>query len=240
MKFPLSFISEERLFSICESIVKPGLCAIKKSEDDFNSNIVDPFSALFDSAISGISLSEWLKREKARQIQKTLQNAIGTFHQKVLGSVNGWEDLGIGDIVDLRSKERKILAEVKNKWNTTKGNHKVRIYDDIENILKKTEYKGYTGYYVAILSKTSIDAPFTPSDNEKKCRRCKNDSIREIDGASFYSLVTEDEFALKKLYEVLPSVLSKVLNDEKILNYKNDSIFRDLAENSIGLMLNKK
>lgn len=240
MKYSLDFISEERLTLICKNIVETGLYAIEKSEEDFNSNIVDPFSALFDSAISRISLSEWRKREKSRQMQKTLQNAIGTFHQQVLGSIDGWEDLGIGEIVDLRSSNRKILAEIKNKWNTTKGNHKVRIYDDIKNLLKRSEYVGYTGYYVAILSKTCLDIPFTPSDNEKKCKRPENTSIREIDGASFYALATGDKYALKKLYNILPYILTNILDNKDILEYKKDPIFDDLAKNSIELMLKEK
>lgn len=146
MKFCLNFISEERLTCICQEIVDTGISAIKNSEATFHDNIVDPFSAIFDSAISGISLSEWIEREKARQMQKTLQNCIGSFHQKVLGSICGWEDLGTGGIVDIKNEKSKIIAEVKNKWNTTKGNHKVRIYDDINNLLKQPMHRGFTGY----------------------------------------------------------------------------------------------
>ena len=119
MKFDLHFITEEKLTAICADIVKKGQSAIVNSDEKLFENIVDPFSALFDSAISGITLSEWIKREKTRQMQKTLQNAIGTFHQNVIGSIDGWEDLGTGNVVDLRCQSKKILAEVKNKWNTT-------------------------------------------------------------------------------------------------------------------------
>lgn len=83
MSFNLSFISEKKLTEICSDIIQIGQAAIENSESKFDDNIVDPFSALFDSAISGISLSEWCEREKARQMQKTLQNAIGSFHHSV-------------------------------------------------------------------------------------------------------------------------------------------------------------
>ena len=94
MKFDLHFITEEKLTEICADIVKKGQSAIENSDEKLFDNIVDPFSALFDSAISGITLSEWIKREKTRQMQKTLQNAIGTFHQNVIGSIDDgkiWE-----------------------------------------------------------------------------------------------------------------------------------------------------
>lgn len=40
------------------------------TEDNIFNNIIDPFSAVFDSQRQGIVPSEWLQQEKARQIQK--------------------------------------------------------------------------------------------------------------------------------------------------------------------------
>ncbi len=237
MKYNLDFISEVRLTEICKAIINIGNVAIDKSTNDFNKNIVDPFSAIFDSAISGITLSEWIEREKTRKAQKTLQNAIGFFHQQVLGSVQGWKDLGTGSVVDLCCSEKKIIAEIKNKWNTTKGNHKVRVYDDIARLLKTSDFNGYTGYYVAVLSKKAKNIPFTPSDNENAgLQRPENDNIREIDGASFYALATGNKDALKNLYITLPLILGKLLNCKMVYNYAEDPIFTSLAENSISLM----
>lgn len=236
MKFNLTFISEEKLTEICADIVEKGQSAISNSNERLFENVIDPFSALFDSAISGISLSDWIRREKTRQMQKTLQNAIGGFHQNVIGSINGWQNLGTGKVLDLKCDSKKILAEVKNKWNTTKGNHKVRIYDDLKKLLGKPQFKGYKGYYVAILSKTKINAPFTPSDNETGTRRPMNPNIREVDGATFYDIATGEKDSLKNLYNVLPQILSNILGNKEILKYSEDPIFKLLSENSLDLM----
>lgn len=236
MKFNLTFISEEKLTEICADIVAKGQAAIANSEEKLFDNVIDPFSALFDSAISGISLSEWIDRERTRQVQKTLQNEIGNFHQKVIGSIKGWEDLATGNVVDLKFDSKKIFAEVKNKWNTTKGNHKVRVYDDIKKFLAKPQFKGYTGYYVAILSKAKINAPFTPPDNETGTRRPMNPKIREVDGATFYEIATGEKDSLKNLYNVLPQILSNILGNKEILKYSEDPIFKLLSENSLDLM----
>jgi hypothetical protein len=46
--------------------------------------------------LQGIPLSSWVRQEKVRQSQKTLQNCIGNFHQSIIASFDGWEDLGTG------------------------------------------------------------------------------------------------------------------------------------------------
>jgi hypothetical protein len=224
----LKFIKKEKLFFLCKRIVDVLQKSANSKEIQLYKNIVDPFSALFDASYQGISLSQWLELEKTRQIQKTFQNEIGSFHQQILGSIDGWEDLEKGNIVDIRNNKRKIIAEIKNKFNTTKGNHKIAIYDDL-NLLLNNEYKGYTAYYVSILTKKRINKTFIPSDNKTKQKRPENKNIIEIDGKSFYTIVTGDNNALYKLYKIIPEVLSEILNkdNKKIIS---DPLFDKLFE----------
>jgi hypothetical protein len=106
--------------------------------------------------------------------------------------------------------EKKIIAEVKNKHNTTKGSDKVRIYDGLQGLLGKKEYWGYTAYYVEIIPKKPerIDQLFTPSDNTTRARRIGNESIRQVDGATFYTIATGKKNALRELYFALPIVVA--------------------------------
>jgi len=138
-----------------------------------------------------------------------MQNAIGDFHQEVLGSVHGWKNLGVGGGLDVENEEKNIIAEIKNKFNTTKGNHKVEIYDAIKSKLKMPKYAGYVGYYVEVIprSKKKYNKPFTPPDNKTKKRRPVKNIIRVIDGVSFYEMATGRKNALQELFEVLPKVL---------------------------------
>ena len=78
------------------------------------------------------------------------------------GSIPGWKNLGTGGGLDILNKRKKIIAEIKNKHNTTKGNHKIEIYDAIKAKLKLVEYSGYTGYLVEIIpkGKKKYDKPF--------------------------------------------------------------------------------
>lgn len=220
----LPFVEDDAI-ELCVRVVLDKATAARASkEKDVFKNVVDPFSAVFDASVQGISLASWLEQEKSRQAQKTMQNAVGEFHQQVIGSVKGWESLPVGGIIDIRSAGKKVIAEVKNKYNTTKGIDRVGYYDSFERLLVQ-EYKGFTAYYVEIIPKNKkmYNDPFTPSDNESSQRRIANEKIRIIDGKSFYHMVTGDINALEKLYKALPSVIQKVTG--KPASVLKDSLF---------------
>ena len=202
----------------------------KAKEKNIYKNVLDPFSSMIEASINNLDYKNWLKAETARQHQKTLQNEIGNLHQKLLGNIIGVEDLGVGGVVDIVCHQKKILAEIKNKHNTTKGNHKVAIYDDIATLLSKPEYKGYTGYYVEIIPKkpNQFNIPFTPSDNTTKTNRSERADIRKIDGKSFYELLTDDKNAIYDMYDKM----SQILVDK--LRLKTSNQFVDLLYKAYG------
>lgn len=226
----LPFISNKNLYNHVKEVIDIAQQASDLAVKNLYSNVVDPFSAIFDALRQEITLIDWIEQETARQIQKTMQNALGDFHQAIIGSMNGWEDLSVGHVVDVRNVKRKIIAEVKNKYNTTKGSDKKSIYDNINSQLM-TVCKGFTGYYVEIIpkSKRSYNKVFTPSDNITQQQRPVNESIRVIDGKSFYALASGHQEALKMLYTVLPKVISDILGvDHK--NVTKDALFMELFD----------
>lgn len=208
------------------------------SETDLRKNTLDVFSATLESVIKGISFDEWLEQEKKRQIQKTLQNQVGELHQKILGTLTGVQDLGVGGVVDIECQEKLLIAEIKNKHNTTKGNHKIAIYDDFQTVLA-TKPINTTAYYVEILPKNGkkYNREFTPSDNRTSQQRPPNQYIRQIDGQSFYELLTGNPNALRELYVLLAQVASEILSEEfnLTLNYQdyiNEAEFNIIYGNS--------
>lgn len=207
----LNWITDHDLSSAVQNILLIAKNAKMESTKNFGKNVVDPFSAIFEMAGFGMSYNEWVINEEARQAQKTLQNFIGEFHQIILGSCTGWTDLKVGNIIDLYSAENKIIAEVKNKFNTVSGGKLAELYWSLETaVMNKTSiYKNYTAYYVSIIPKKSgrYNKPFTPSDKEKGQKCPENILVREIDGASFYTLVTGEVDALENLFDVLPEVI---------------------------------
>lgn len=207
----LSFISDEALTHAVKHLLATAAEAQKKATKDFSRNVIDPFALLFEMSGFHVDQDTWTVGEKRRQAQKTLQNQVGTFHQKILGAVDGWNDLETGSVVDVVSTERKIIAEIKNKYNTVKGSDKVKVYDQLDTCVmtKGHQYKDFTAYYVEILpkSRARYDKAFVPPDNTKGKPRSANPLIRQIDGYSFYALATGVPDALEQLFTVLPDVV---------------------------------
>lgn len=194
---------------------------------DIHKNTLDPFSAFLESSFSEVSFDEWVLKEKQRQAQKTFQNAIGDFHQMVIGSCYGWKDLGIAGILDVCSSKKKILAEIKNKHNTMNSGSSVEVYNKLASMLSMPEYRDYQGYCVKIIpkSKKGISIKeFAPSDSKNKGSCPKNPRILETDGRTFYSLVTDQENAIEMLFNSLPKVIESIrgkkLKEEEFKKFK--------------------
>lgn len=181
----------------------------------FGRNVVDPFSMLFEMAGFDMSYREWELAETQRQAQKTLQNHVGELHQKLIGAIPGWSDLSTGSIIDVVNLEKRVIAEVKNKYNTIKGSDQVKLYDQLYSLVKDKgqQYRGYTAYYVKIIPRKAarFDKPFTPSDSKNSGKRQADEQVREIDGYSFYELATGRTSALALLHEDLIEVTGELL-----------------------------
>jgi len=117
----LNWISNKDLETAVNHLIEKAKEARHRASTKFGKNIIDPFAALFE--ISGFELNYdlWAKNETNRQAQKTLQNHIGELHQIIIGSCEGWQNMKTGNVIDLISHEKKIIAEVKNKYNTISG-----------------------------------------------------------------------------------------------------------------------
>lgn len=204
----LPFLPNQTMRSAVCDLQKVANSARIKAEKDGGRNVIDPFTALFQMQLLQIDPEEWPVTEQKRQIEKSLQNEIGNFHQKILGGIEGWQNMFTGSVVDLVCHERRIVAEVKNKHNTIKASDQAGLYDKLHDLVRKKgqEFAGYTAYYVEIIPKKPerYDLPFTPSDNTTGTRKSEDPLIRRIDGASFYALATGHDDALRQLFHALP------------------------------------
>ena len=203
--------NKDNIKDVLRPIVKK-VVELNNKKIDLGKNTLDIFSAVIESSIKGLTIQEWEYQEEQRQKQKTLQNQIGEKKKKILGTIHGVEDLGVGSVIDL--KGNGWIAEVKNKHNTTKGNHKVAVYEDLKSQLGNDE--NTIAYYVEILPKNgkSYDEPFVPSDNKKHSTLPKDERIRRIDGKTFYAKVTGNPNALRELYAMLPVAIAEIMEED--------------------------
>ncbi len=223
------FISDDKLIDAVGKVVKKAKVVISKVDNNLDRNMLDPFLALFSQISKGGTYAEWIESEKVRQINKGLEQAIGEFHESIIGGIDGWEKLLIGERGDVRCEKLKIVAEIKNKFNTVTGQHLPKIYDELKLALEQKENKGFKAYYVPIIAKKSNHVKtFIPSDSHAKGkdkRRPEDERIIEMSGFLFYDLATGHNDALFSLYKALPGIMrdkfgfaSKEFDKEEVLN----------------------
>jgi hypothetical protein len=218
----LSWITDQNLSDCVRVVLLKGFDGIDKAQKDFYRNGVDPFSATFDAACNNMNIDEWIISERRRQSQKTLQNAIGHFHQRVLSNVDGWI-IPDENFIDLVNENQRIVVELKNKHNTVKKSDLKGVYDELQEAVmhKTSRYRGFTAYYITIIpsSHQCFNRPFAPADNATKTLKNENSLIREMDGYSFYALATAYDTALADLYGVLPVIIKTVLAEQRFQQY---------------------
>ncbi|GET36237.1 Eco47II family restriction endonuclease [Microseira wollei] len=204
----LPYISDDDLESAVQSVVNC-IFQVQAERSDIYRNVIYPFSAIFDGVVNRIILDDLLLKETVRQEQKTVQNAIGEFHQKILGSIPGWQNLGTGQLIDVCNPITKIIAYIKNKHNTVKGSDRTSIYENLLYAMPTPTYQDFTAYYVEIIPKKArknliYNRPFTRIYNNTKKRRYPNLKRLIINRKKFYYR------SLSMLFEILPDAISKV------------------------------
>ena len=224
----MPYISDDLLLVYVKEVL--AAAKVADTNENIHKNVIDPFSALFDAMRQDIPLDKWLAQEKMRQTQKSLQNALGDFHHKVIGHMPGWEYLATGGGYDVKCVSKKIIAEIKNKFNTMNSGKSLEVYDTLSKYLDYDRtHKNYTAYIVHIVPRApeGYDRPFVPSD--RGTQRRERGDIRVIDGRSFYEKATGNANALRNLYLRLPDILAKITGShpEKTLN---SPTFKELFE----------
>lgn len=157
------------------------------------------------------------------QAEKGLTNALGVFHQEVIAHVKGWEDPQTSQDFDLINHEKRIVVEMKNKYNTLNAEGQKNCFTKLSNAVsnKHSSFYQYTAYCVNIVPKKARigTIPFVVKDNATDSH-LRNGKVFLIDGHSFYALATGVPSALRELLDVL----SKVLRDMKLSTIDKDSL----------------
>src|SRR3989344_2954336 len=203
----VDFVSDEHILEcvkyVCLGYVEArGTITIK----DLKNNGIDPFKTIFDISNKNMTFNSWLKQEEERQMDKTLNNKIGEFHQLLLGGVKYWEDLGIGDEskLDIIKSDKSIVLELKNKENTVNSDSKDKVRDKLEKFIKN--HPKSVAYWAYIINKKN-------SSGEKIWiyKKRKDKRIRRIWGSKVYETITGDPQALKDTWIALPIAIKDLL-----------------------------
>lgn len=229
----LNFISDEDFRKhIRETILQYGEKLQPYDLKKFNGNLIDPIKFLFDKNIYGISWEELIKSEIFRQRDKSNDNSIGYFHQKIFQYIDGctvpksgWDvvfqkDGGIeldGD------KVRKIYVEMKNKHNTMNSAASAKIYMKMQAQLLRDD--NCACFLVEVIAKKSQNIPWIISlDGQRQ----KHRRIRRVSIDEFYKIVTGEEDSFYKLCMALPAEIKALLEDVDNMKTPKDTVFDEL------------
>lgn len=233
------FISDETLINKLEILKNTMYQGISEVERTYERNIIDPFLNLFDKLFFKIEdNTTWKKTEFSRQLNKKLGNLLGEFHQNLLCSLNGCTRPPSG--VDFICKDKKIVAEIKNKHNTFNADSKTMSFDKIKNELKKKNRKNFKGYFVIIIPKNSKDfcKQFVVTSNKKNKThyRKPQNNIYTINGEYFYEKITGSKNILKSIFFRIPNLLKKIDIKNKVIYEKieKDKDFSNYLFKALG------
>lgn len=150
------FISDEHLLNCIDSLHKSYEKAKNNvSKKSLYSNKIDTFKLTFDANFNGISEEDLIKSEVLRQIDKSINNSIGTFHEQILGGINGYE---IGNLsgFDIKAKDDSLFADIKNKHNTMNSSSAEALFQKLARYAD--DYKKAKCYWVQILAKNNVSS----------------------------------------------------------------------------------
>ena len=232
--WPLSFISENDFLKHVEATIQHYGDKLKPYDlKKFNSNIIDPVKLIFDKTVYKFSWEEIVKNEIFRQRDKSNNNDIGYFHQRIFQYIanckvptNGWDvvfsknqgiDISDGDIVS------RVFIEMKNKHNTMNSASSGKTYIKMQSQLLTDD--DCACFLVEAIAKQSQNITWAVSvDGQKQ----KHRRIRRVSMDQFYALVTGQEDAFYQMCMVLPKVIEKVVSESAATAIPKDSVIEEL------------
>tara|TARA_B110000503_G_scaffold61825_1_gene98048 strand:+ start:5077 stop:5841 length:765 start_codon:yes stop_codon:yes gene_type:complete len=212
----LNFISDEHLLSCIENLHKSYLKAkANVSKKKFYKNKIDTIKLTFDAKFNNLDEETLIKTEINRQIDKSINNSIGTFHEEILDGIEGFE-MGNLSGFDIKATDNTLFADIKNKHNTMNSSSAESLFQKLANYADT--YKKAKCYWVQVLAKNSFNEKWYGEINGKEYSHSR---VYKISGDQFYELLSGKENALFELYQVLPQAISDYLNKQE--NEKNQS-----------------
>jgi hypothetical protein len=247
MTWRLSFISEENFIKhVKATIDKYGEKLDSFDIVRFNKNIIDPIKMIFDKTVYQSTWEEIVSNEIFRQRDKSNNNDIGYFHQRIFqyisnchvpdnGKEGGWDVIfqkedGIvlpeGDVV------HTVYVEMKNKHNTMNSSAAGKTYIKMQSQLLDDD--DCACFLVEAIAKKSQNIKWATTVDGKSVSHKK---IRRVSLDQFYALVTGQKDAFFQMCMELPRVIEKVVAEGgEDVKVPHDTVLQELRTiaNQVG------
>lgn len=235
----VNFVSDEHLIKCVETLYQAYERAKSKiTKKKFYKNKIDTIKLTFDSKFNELSEEELIKAEISRQIDKSVNNAIGSFHEQILGGIEGYE---IGNLsgFDIKAQDNSLFADIKNKHNTMNSSSSESLFQKLSRYADDYRLENAKCYWVQILATKSFNEKWFSVINGKEYSHSR---VYKISGDQFYFLLTGNKDAFLQLYKALPIAIEDFLNTLESRKDEESSILSDLkksANNSERSILNE-
>jgi hypothetical protein len=228
----VNFITDEHFLTCILNLHKSYLKAKNNiSKKSFYNNKIDTIKLTFDSKFNAISEELLIETEILRQVDKSINNSIGTFHEQILGGINGFE-VGKLSGFDIKANNDTLFADIKNKHNTMNSSSAESLFQKLAKYADT--YKKANCYWVQILAKSSFVEKWSGEINGKEYSHSR---VYKISGDKFYALLTGEEDALFQLYKALPKAIDYLKSLEKENQLANNSA---LSEIKVSAAISKR
>jgi len=203
----LSFVSDEHLLK-CISNLHAAYLNKKNTitRKVFYKNKIDTIKLLFDAKFNEIDEEDLVGAEMLRQVDKSINNFIGTFHEELLGGIKGFER-GKQSGYDIRAVDDTLFAEIKNKHNTMDSSSQESVFQKLARYADT--HKKAKCYWVQIFAKKSFNVPWQGQINSKEYGHSR---VHKISGDQFYAMLTGIDDAMMQVYKVLPNAIDEYLS----------------------------
>lgn len=250
MSWELTFISEADFVKhVRDTIQKYGDKLESFDLRRFNKNIVDPIKLIFDKTVYRASWEETISNEIFRQRDKSNNNDIGYFHQRIFqyipnchvppnGEEGGWDVIyknpkGIpmpdGSVV------HTVYVEMKNKHNTMNSASAGKTFIKMQNQLLKDD--DCACFLVEAIAKKSQNIKWETTVDKNKVG---HKLIRRVSMDQFYALVTGQEDAFYQICRVLPEMIERVVVEEGENLVPHDTVYDELKTIADNMYISDK
>lgn len=227
-EFILNFISQENFENHVRNTLLEYKDALKSINlRKFNMNIIDPIKLLFDKNAFNKSFDDIIKLEIHRQRDKSNNNSIGYFHQKIFRYIANCEVPDTGWDIIFYGQNLTYYVELKNKHNTMNSSSSAKTFMRMQNhLLNARDRNTSICALVEVIAKRSGDTPWIISiDSERQNENCQ---LRRISIDKFYEIVTGNRDAFKKLCMQLPITIENIISRDEELQVQNDTVLDEL------------
>jgi hypothetical protein len=220
----VDFITDEHFLNCVANLHTAYLKAKNNvTKKNFYSNKVDTIKLTFDAKFNDIDEESLIQAEILRQIDKSINNSIGTFHEQIVGGIEGFE---VGNLsgFDIKATDDSLFADIKNKHNTMNSSSAEALFQKLSRYADT--YKKSKCYWVQVLAKTSFCELWKGDINGKEYGHSR---VYKISGDQFYALLSGQKEALFQLYKNLPIVIKDYLESiEKKKSEKENSALEEI------------